>query len=112
MDDTSAILKALEPKVSSRETPLNEGVGLTMVSELARLTEGWLLIVSGSGMVRMARGGEFKCSTLPRGAYYMGTLVALVFEQGSAGNFAKLLHEAKTHAGILPNKEFRARFET
>ena len=110
MDDTQAILKALEPRISSRGKPVNEGVGLTLVSELARLMGGWLLIVSGTGVVRMSKGGKLFSHKLPGNAYHQGTLVALAFE-ASVKDYTGLLQAAKVHAGLLPSGGFRVKFE-
>lgn len=111
MDDVRAIKKALEPKVSSRGRPANEGVGMTVVSALTRLAKGWMSIISGRGVVRMANGGEIICDYLPGDAYYKGTLVSLAFKQAAAADYHGLLQAAKTQAGLLPSRRFRAKFE-
>lgn len=101
VSDGDAILKALEPKVSSRGRPTNEGVGLTLVAGLVRQAGGWLLIVSGSGVLTM-KGGECpRLEVLPSGGVYPGTLVVAVFRQAAIRDFAVLLHEAKIQAGLL-----------
>ncbi len=112
MDDTAAIVKALEPKISSKGSPYNEGVGLTLTSKMAELAEAWLLIVSGTGVVRLNPGAEPRVNTgvLPNGASYHGTLVALTFRQDKAHNFAVLLDAAKRASGLLRQKPERGRF--
>ena len=45
MTDTAAIRKALEPRVSCKGSPTNEGVGLTLVTGLVRRIKGWLMIL-------------------------------------------------------------------
>jgi hypothetical protein len=101
LSDGQAILKALEPKVSSKGRPTNEGVGLTLVAGLVRQARGWLLVVSGSGVVRLRAGGEPEVETLPSGGRFEGTLVVTAFRQQDVCNFAGLLHDAKVQAGLL-----------
>jgi hypothetical protein len=110
MDDGSAIAKALEPRVSCKASDPNEGVGLTLVSELARLTKGWLLIVSGSGVLQILAGGGMKVSALPDSGFYRGTLFTLTLAQDSAKSFPQLLHDAKIRAGLLRTELARGRF--
>ena len=102
LDDPTAIRKALEPLVSSKGTPTNEGVGLTLTSGLSRLTHAWLLIVSGHGLLSLRPNGQMESGFLPGGGYYQGTLVAITFKQGDIGDFAELLTAAKFEAGLLP----------
>jgi len=101
LDDCGAISKALEPKVSSKAGEQNQGVGLTLVSGLTRLLEGWLLIVSGTGVLRIAKGNTPNLSQLPHNGRYDGTLIALTIRQDMAADFPRLLHNAKINAGLL-----------
>ncbi len=101
MNDGQAILKALEPKVSSRGRPTNEGVGLTLVSGLVKQTRGWLLVVSGTGVVRLVPGRSPEMLTLPDGGHFPGTLVITAFRQKDVTDFASLLHDAKIESGLL-----------
>ena len=110
LDDTSAILKALESRVSSKGAPTNEGVGLTLVRRLAELTDAWLLIVSGCGVVRIEPNQPLSSETLPDNAVYPGTLIAWVFPQNRVGAFDDKLHEAKEWAGLLQSKPNKTRF--
>jgi ABC-type transporter Mla MlaB component len=105
-----AILKALEPKLSSKGPPTNEGVGLTLVQELARLTHSWLLIVSGSGAVQIRPGKVPVSETMNNGTNYPGTLLAWSFRQDRLGGFAEQLHQAKVNAGLLPDGVTRFKF--
>lgn len=102
MNDVDAIIKALEPRVSSKGTPTNEGVGLTLVSELARLAKAWLLIVSGRGLLRLLPDGSRQSAWLPNGGVYPGTLIGLTFKQTQVKDFAELLQTAKISSGLLP----------
>lgn len=112
MTDTEAIQKALEPRISSKGTPTNEGVGLTLVAELAELAQAWLLIVSGRGVVRVIPEQGRIGSVLPHDGVFPGTLVGLTFRQNAVRDFALLLHNAKIHAGLLPDVAGGANFRT
>jgi len=111
MNDAQAIQKALEPRVSTKLGEPNEGVGLTLVSGLSRLTKGWLMIVSGTGVVTSARGGVIMSATLPDNGYYHGTIIAGSFPERGIRNFARLLHTAKIEAGLLRHGTIDATFE-
>lgn len=113
MDDTQAILKALEPKISSKGSPTNEGVGLTLTRQLAGIADAWLLIVSGQGLVRLNpsdRDGLIS-GTLPDAKAFPGTIVALTFRQDRVMDFAKLLDLAKRASGLLHAPPSKGRFE-
>lgn len=110
MSDGDAIAKALSPMVSSKGQPTNEGVGLTLVSRLMGLTGGWLLIVSGTGVLRIQKGSAPMITALPGGASYHGTLIGLTFAQESVKDYAGLLQQAKTDSGLLKEATQRIRF--
>lgn len=101
MSDADAVRKALEPRVSSKGSPTNEGVGLTLVAGMVRRIKGWLMIVSGSGGLKIRAGGEPQQVLLPDWAHYHGTLVGLTFRQQDVQDYARLLQEAKVEAGLL-----------
>lgn len=105
LDDVGAIQKALEPLISSKGTPTNEGVGLTLIKELARLARAWLLIVSGRGLIRLGPDGVVETDFLAGGGKYPGTLVGLSFKQGPIKDFAELLMAAKVSSGLLPSQD-------
>ena len=111
MSDTNAILKALQPRVSSKPGDPNEGVGLTLVANLTRLAKGWLVIVSGAGVVSISRDGRIVSDVLPDAGYYRGTLVGGIFPQDTTRDFADLLTRAKIEAGLLRGGRIDARFE-
>lgn len=96
-----SILRALQPKVSSKGSPTNEGVGLTLVSGLVRQTNGWLLVVSGDGFVQLRPGHAPEPGKLPGNAHFRGTLVVTAFRQEEVLDFARLLHDAKIESGLL-----------
>ncbi len=109
--DCTAILRALKPRVSSKGHPTNEGVGLTLVSELVRQTRGWLLVVSGNGVVILRPGSEIpESQILPDNGHYPGTLVVAAFRQQDSNDFAQLLHDAKVRAGLLSSGKSGATF--
>lgn len=110
-DDLGAIQKALEPRVSCKPSDPNEGVGLTLVSNLAQLMKAWLLIVSGQGVLQINEGSAPKFSVLPENGNYRGTLVALTFKQSSVHNYFELLHEAKIRAGLLRTGRATGKFD-
>ena len=101
MTDAQAIRKALEPTVTSKGSPTNEGVGLTLVAGLVRRTKSWLMIVSGGGVLQITGDSEPKTLVLPDNTRYRGTLVVLSFRQKSVLDYAALLHAAKIDAGLL-----------
>ncbi len=109
--DTDAIAKALQPRISCKAGPPNEGVGLTMVSSVVSKMGGALLVVSGTGMAKFFIGGERSFETFPEGSSYQGTLVAMTFPEQAASRFADFLQEAKDDAGILQSVRGRATFE-
>jgi hypothetical protein len=111
MTDTDAIQKALEPRVSSKPGDPNEGVGLTLVANLARLAKGWLTIISGTGVVSILRGGGIVPGTLPGGGHYQGTFVGGIFPQETTRDFARLINQAKLEAGLLPRGTIDAKFQ-
>lgn len=112
ISDSEAILKAFISKISSKGRPTNEGVGLTLVAGLVKQAHGWLLVVSGTGVVILKPGGEPMVSELPGGASFEGTLVVTAFKQKDVKNFADLLHEAKVKAGLLQNRPFSGNFKS
>lgn len=112
LDDAGALQKALEPFVSSKGSPTNEGVGLTLVSELARLTGGMLLIVSGRGMLTIDGKGNIRTKAQGSNATFQGTLIALTVPQNKVKDFAVLLTAAKVASGLLRPQNPMTNFQT
>ena len=110
MDDAHAIRKALEPEVTSKGGPTNEGVGLTLVAGLVQLIKGWMLIVSGNGILTIHEGCGPELSVLPGQARFRGTLVTMTFRQNDVRDFATLLERAKTEIGHLQPATIGIRF--
>ncbi|ACB76288.1 STAS domain-containing protein [Opitutus terrae] len=113
LDDTGAILKALEPRISSKGSPTNEGVGLTLTAKMAELASAWLLVASGRGVVRWnPDSARPQAGTLRDGGSYPGTLIAVTFRQDRVRDFAQLLDQAKRASGLLRPGQGRAKFDT
>lgn len=110
MTDSGAILKAFESKVSSKGRPTNEGVGLTLVTGLVKQTRGWLLAVSGTGVVKIGPNGVPVAGELPGGATFPGTIVVTAFRQKSLSDFAALLQQAKITSGLLQSGRATGKF--
>ena len=110
MSDTAALRKAIEARVSSRGEPVNQGVGLTLVSGLAQQTKGWLLMATGDGILRMNPDGVFHEDTIPAGGRFQGTLVALNFRRDRLQEFYALLDMAKQEAGLLVSRPVKTTF--
>jgi hypothetical protein len=110
LNDKEAIQKALEPKMSSKGSPHNEGVGLTLITELAQMCRAWLLIVSGSGCCMVNRGAKPLYKSLPDNGFYTGTICLMTFPQRENGVFQDMLYAAKTHAGLLHSTEKSGKF--
>lgn len=106
-----AVKRALEPKVSSKHGLNNEGVGLTLVTGLARLLNAWALVVSGTGMIILPRKGEYILRDLSPQGSFPGTMVAMAFRLNAVSEYASLLHTAKCNAGLLAEGPPRAIFE-
>ena len=108
---SDAITKALESRVSCKAGPPNEGVGLTLVMELISMMGGGLLVASGNGVVKGYSDGIRSQETLPDGAFYKGTLVAMSFPSNAAARYVEFLQKAKIKAGVLQPGLGRATFE-
>lgn len=110
ISDVGALRKALEPRVSSKGEPVNQGVGLTLVSGLARLTEAWLLIASETGTLQLNPGGVLLERPLAVGSHYRGTLLAMTFRRDRLQDFYQLLDAAKQEAGLLVKRPIKTTF--
>lgn len=110
LSDVSAIRRALEPRVSSKGEPVNQGVGLTLVTGLARLTNAWLMIVSETGVLRFSPTGRIEEEVLPAGSRYRGTLLALTFRRDKLQDFYNLLTAAKQESGLLVKRPVKTTF--
>jgi hypothetical protein len=114
MDDLGAILKALEPQVSSRShlqmpwgSPVNAGVGLTLLRELAKVVNGEFLLLSGMAAVDLKSAQPY-CEA---SRSYSGVVCEMGFARAHVTNFFNLLNQAKRNAGLLSSETHGARFE-
>jgi hypothetical protein len=100
--DLDAVLKALEPFVSSKTENLpawgervNEGVGLPMLKELCASAGGKLLVISGRGVYTLTG-----TQTLPEHTGFQGTLCALSVRRADAARYTEHLAEARKRLGL------------
>ncbi len=113
MDDLGAVLKALEPRVSSKSHlstawgggPVNAGVGLTLLRDLAAASGGGFSLISNHGVVQNRNKHR-----LPNGAGFDGTLCELSFPRDRVMNFFALLQDAKQRARLLSGDAHGAQF--
>lgn len=110
VSDAAAMRKALEPRVSSKGEPVNQGVGLTLVTGLAQLTSAWLLMASETGLLQANPAGHIKEDIIPGGGRFRGTLLALTFRRDKLRDFYTLLDEAKQEAGLLVKRPIKTKF--
>lgn len=110
LSDTAAMRKALEPRISSKGEPVNQGVGLTLVTGLARLTGARLMMASDTGVLQFGPDGAIQERSMPVGTCYRGTLLALTFRRSKLQAFYTLLNEAKQEAGLLVKRPIRTMF--
>ncbi len=110
LSDQAALHKAIEPRVSSKGEPVNQGVGLTLVTGLAKLTGAWLLLTSGTGVLRVDPSGNIQEDVLADGGRFPGTLVALTLPRHKLHDFSELLDEAKQQAGLLAKRPIKTKF--
>jgi signal transduction histidine kinase len=109
-DHAAAIEQALQPRVSSRGRPTNEGVGLSTTIKLAELYGGWFAVISGNGCVRGWPGKAPVCESLPPGTRYQGTLLTLALRAEQVREYPEMLSRAKIALGILPKDFCGGRF--
>lgn len=114
MSHLDAIRTALQPKVSSKThlpvawgSPVNAGVGLSMLKEVARHADGLFTVISGDGFYQH---NHHENRTLPSELtltrYCPGTVCALQISKQKLGNLQQILQDAKKGIGLL-NPEHR-----
>lgn len=101
LSDNESILRALEPKVSSRGQPTNEGVGLTLSARVTQLLGGAVMINSRKGIIICDKDDHRRGITSLGGAGFPGTLVTLVIPKADAHDFHTRLEAAKNQEGLL-----------
>jgi hypothetical protein len=113
MSDTDAIRKAIESQVSSKThlksgwgEPVNAGVGLTLLSGLAKVTRGDFCMFSNRGFHRTGQADRI----LVAEASVCGTLCAITIPLDNLNNFAESLEIAKRNAGLIGRDDFTGMF--
>ncbi len=108
MSDADAILRAIEPLVSSTvhlpRLPYgrssNMGVGLSMVKQLARATAGHFTILSGSALLQQASDTS-PASAIPS-VEWPGCIVSLSLGMEALTNYGEMLGAARDAIGLTP----------
>lgn len=95
LPDEDIIGRALEARISSKGSPTNEGVGLTLSSRLIDAMGGHLLIASGSGLHIRLRGGAPEVTPFPPGTRFPGTLITMTFPRSAAADFDQMFSKLK-----------------
>ena len=120
MTDLDAVRTALRPKVSSKMHlptgwggPVNAGVGLSMLKEVAKHADGLFTLISGNGFYQH---NHLERRTLPSelnlAQPYPGTICALQLSKQKLGNLQKILQDAKKGIGLIqPDRRFDNLFE-
>jgi hypothetical protein len=105
MSDVDAIRVALKPEISSTthlsDGPYklwsNAGVGLSMASEIVRMTCGEMILISGSGSYYQngnSEGRFMECQS------FKGTLVAVSFKKSEVSDFNQMSKQARVSLGL------------
>jgi hypothetical protein len=108
MSDADAILRAIEPLVSSTvhlpRLPYgrssNMGVGLSMVRQLARATAGHFTILSGSAWLQQA--GDTSPASGSPSADWPGCIVSLSLGLEAMTSYGEMLGAARNTIGLTP----------
>ena len=109
LNDLECLEKALEPKISTKGQPTNEGVGLTLSSIVTGLMGGWLMVSSGGGIMTCKPDGKRASSLLPSPGL-PGTLITMAFKKTEAADFDSRLSKAKELGGLLHPERHSGRF--
>lgn len=101
--DAHAIQKALEAKVSSKNhitspfvTPVNAGVGLSILKKLSEKLSGQFCLVSGNAIIENAQLKE-----LPADSYFKGVAISITFKKTGLLDFQEALMETKRELGLI-----------
>lgn len=110
LSDEDIIEQALVARVTSKGAPNNEGVGLTLTSQIVQLMGGSWLIASKGGRVLRLQNSDLVKKAFACGNCFPGTLVALTFKRSEASDFDQKLHKAKEINNLLQSVHNRAIF--
>ncbi|MGL1933304.1 MAG: hypothetical protein OCC45_16340 [Desulfotalea sp.] len=118
MSDNDAIRKALQPEVSRNSGGMgwglspNMGVGMSIVSELAKKFDGQFALISGNGYHSSNQYSNIKEGELNSGKELMGTLFSLSLKRGSIKTFSEDLMSIKRNLGLIQeNQNFSRMFK-
>ncbi|EMY60697.1 ATP-binding protein [Leptospira terpstrae] len=102
-NDADAVKKALEPKVSSKNhitspymTPVNAGVGLSILKNLSEKLSGQFCLVSGNAIIENAQLKE-----LAADSYFKGVAINITFKKSGLLDFQEALMETKRDLGLI-----------
>jgi hypothetical protein len=111
MTDLDSVRTALQPRVSSKshlggsgwgQSGVNAGVGLSMLKEIARHTDGLFTLISGEGFYQHNHMEHRRFpSELQLVTPYQGTICALQVSKQKLGNLQQILQNAKIGLGLL-----------
>jgi hypothetical protein len=112
MTDASAIQLSIQPEVSSKthlkhpygHSP-NRGVGLSMLQQLVHQTFGFMIVVSGRGVLFQDGRKPPIIRTLPEDANFTGTLCSAAFKRKEVDNYGQMLKEARIALGLQPPED-------
>jgi len=110
LSDEDIIEQALVARVTSKGQPANEGVGLTLTSQIVDLMGGHILIASNGGRVMRDYNMQPKKEPFDGGCCFPGTLVAMTFRRNEAEHFDEKLHKAKLLNNLLQSVTNQATF--
>ncbi|MCW7460189.1 ATP-binding protein [Leptospira bandrabouensis] len=101
--DSDAVQKALEPKVSSKNhiksayvTPVNAGVGLSILKKLSEKLSGQFCLVSGNAIIENAQ-----LKVIPADCYFKGVAINITFKKTGLSDFQEALMETKEELGLI-----------
>ncbi|TGL58579.1 hypothetical protein [Leptospira jelokensis] len=93
----------MQAKISSKNhiaspfsTPVNAGVGLSILKKLSEKLEGKFCLVSGRGIIENAQLKEF-----PDDIYYNGVAINISFKKSKLEVFQEALMETKLELGLI-----------
>lgn len=109
MSHLDAVRTALQPRVSSKThlpvawgSPVNAGVGLSMLKEVARHADGLFTLISGNGFYQHNHHEKRSLpSELTLTHISPGTLCSLQISKQKLGNLQQILQDAKKGIGLI-----------
>jgi len=120
MSHLDAVRTALQPKASSKShlpsawgAPVNAGVGLSMLKEIAKHADGMFTLLSGTGFYQHNHLERRRLPTeLNLLEPYAGTVCSLQLPQQKLGNLQEILQSSQKGLGLLqPDHRFDDLFQ-